>query len=146
MARAKRGSAKKNQSTTSGHDAITERARLDKWLWAARFFKTRAIASDEVNGGKVHLNGARTKPGKGIKVGDRLEIRKGFDLFDVTVQILAERRVSATAAQTFYEESEQSRKAREKRAEQRRLQPKVETIPGGRPTKRDRRRMGREQY
>ncbi len=95
--------------------------RLDKWLWAARFFKTRQLAVEAINGGKVHLNGHRTKPGKEIKPGSRLSIHKGSLAWEVTVQVLPKQRRPASEAVTFYHEDEASRRQREALLEQQRL-------------------------
>ncbi|MGC1519384.1 MAG: RNA-binding S4 domain-containing protein [Azonexus sp.] len=79
--------------------------RLDKWLWAARFFKTRSLASDAVDGGKVKLNGAATKPAKDVKLGDRLQIRAGEQDWEIVVQGLNEQRQPASEAQLLYQET-----------------------------------------
>jgi len=114
--------------------------RLDKWLWAARFFKTRALAVEAINGGHVHLDGNRVKPARTVQVGDELSIRKGESEFVVVVQALSERRGPAAAAQQLYEETEASRQQRELRAEERRLlQPFAG--PSKRPDKRGRRQI-----
>ncbi len=86
--------------------------RLDKWLWAARFYKTRQLAADAVRGGHVDINGARAKPARAVKTGDRLSIRKGPYSFAIEVLELVERRVSAKQAQALYRESEDSAAAR----------------------------------
>jgi len=88
--------------------------RLDKWLWAARFYKTRAIAKQMIDGGKVFYNGQRTKSGKAVIAGDMIKIRQGFDEKEVKVMALADKRRDATFAQTLYRESENSIKTREK--------------------------------
>lgn len=116
--------------------------RLDKWLWAARFYKTRSIAAAAVTGGKVQCNGARVKPAKTVKVGDRLIVHAGPYEWAVTVAALSEKRGPASEAQKLYDESEQSRLAREATA----LQRKAERLAApafakGRPSKRDRRRI-----
>jgi ribosome-associated heat shock protein Hsp15 len=116
--------------------------RIDKWLWAARFFKTRALATDAVLGGHVHLNGARVKPAKDVRVGDTLEIRIGVTSRTVVVAGLADRRGPASVAAALYEETAESRAAREQQALQRRLSPPpLGAELGGRPTKQDRRRL-----
>ena len=117
--------------------------RIDKWLWAARLMKTRPLAVEAVNGGRVELNGARVKPSRDVKHGDRLEITRGEGVRQtVVVRGTAERRGSAAVAQLLYEETEASRAAREAHAEQRRLTaPPPQFDGGGRPTKRDRRRL-----
>jgi ribosome-associated heat shock protein Hsp15 len=117
--------------------------RLDKWLWAARFFKTRSLATAAVDGGHVELNGERAKPAKQIKVGDELRIRVSQTTYVVRVLGFSERRGPASAAQLLYEETPASRAEREKLAEQRRLAPSPAYEEGGRPTKRDRRDMAR---
>ena len=116
--------------------------RLDKWLWAARFFKTRAKAKDAVDGGKVHLNGNRTKPSKEVNRGDTLRITQGFDEKVVTVVELSEQRRGATDAMKLYEETEESAQKRELRAEQRRAAGR-QVSTEGRPSKRDRRLIHR---
>jgi len=118
-----------------------ENVRLDKWLWAARFFKTRSLATDAVNGGKVELNGQRPKPAKEVKVGDLLRIRVGPFVHAVTVRALSDRRGPASAAALLFEESAESIAARERLREQHRLAPSVQYEEGGRPTKKDRRTM-----
>src|SRR5690348_15472461 len=100
-----------------------EDVRLDKWLWAARFFKTRSLATEAVDGGKVELNGLRPKPSKVLKVGDQLRIRLGPFIHAVTVRALSARRGPASAAALLYEESPESVATREKLREQHRLAP-----------------------
>jgi ribosome-associated heat shock protein Hsp15 len=117
--------------------------RVDRWLWAARFFKTRALATEAVKGGRVHLNGQPAKPGKDVKPGDRLEITVGRTRFTVDVTATAERRGPASEAARLYEETADSRAERERAAELRRLAPAPAPDLGGRPTKRDRRRFER---
>ena len=119
----------------------TQAVRLDKWLWAARFFKTRSLATDAVNGGKVELNGQRPKPAKEVKVGDLLRIRVGPFVRAVTVRALSDQRGPASAAALLFEESAESIAARERLREQHRLAPSVQYEEGGRPTKKDRRTM-----
>ena len=126
-----------------GKGAGIERARLDKWLWAARFFKTRSQATQAVNGGKVHLNGTRAKAGHGIKIGDRLSVTKRELHFEIDVQDLSERRGSATLAQTLYTETPESVVAREQAAMQRRQAQNSMPQPDHRPDKRDRRELRR---
>ena len=117
--------------------------RIDKWLWAARFFKTRSLATDAVSGGKIKLNGTATKPARDVKAGDRLEIFNGDTRWEVVVQALSEKRGPATEARQLYEETAESIAARE--AEQMRRKFTVEPAADihGRPTKRDRRRLDR---
>lgn len=117
--------------------------RIDKWLWAARFYKTRSLASEAVDGGHVELNGERAKRAKQIKSGDELRIRLNQNTFVVHVRGLSERRGPASEAQQLYEETAESRVERERLAEQRRLAPTPAFEEGGRPTKRDRRDLSR---
>jgi ribosome-associated heat shock protein Hsp15 len=126
-----------NSGTTDRASAV----RIDKWLWAARFFKTRSLATEAVNGGKVELNGLRPKPSKDIKIGDQLRVRVGPFIHAVTVRALSERRGPAAAAALLFEESAESIAAREQLREQHRLAPAVHREEGGRPTKKDRRAM-----
>ena len=117
--------------------------RLDKWLWAARFFKTRSVARDAVSGGKVHLNGNRAKPGRTLNLGDELRIQRGKDEYTITVVELSARRGPAAMAQTLYEESEENRILREQLAEKRKLEYKQHATRERRPDKRQRRRLVR---
>ena len=119
------------------------RTRIDKWLWAARFFKTRSLASAAVDGGKVQLNDVRVKPAKEVKAGDVLSISIGQVKWVVVVRALADKRGPASVAQQLYEETEASRTAREAQREQTRLVVEPGSAIRGRPTKRDRRRMDR---
>ncbi|MBK4733572.1 RNA-binding S4 domain-containing protein [Noviherbaspirillum pedocola] len=122
-----------------------DNVRVDKWLWAARFFKTRTMATDAVDGGKVKLNGERIKPARGVKLGDKLDIDNGATEWEVVVEGLSEVRRGAPEAQQLYRETEDSVKRREEAAEQRRyFREPGETIRG-RPTKRDRRVLSRSQ-
>jgi ribosome-associated heat shock protein Hsp15 len=118
-----------------------ERVRIDKWLWAARFFKTRSAATDAVTGGHVHVDGERVKPARDVKLGDRLEIRRGQTRFTVTVTGLADRRGPASAAVELYEEDPESILARQKQRDERRLAKPLGADLSARPTKRDRRRL-----
>jgi ribosome-associated heat shock protein Hsp15 len=119
------------------------RARVDKWLWAARFFKTRSLASQAIDGGKVKLNGERAKASRELKPGDQLHLQIGEQAWEVTVLALAERRGPAAEAQALYLESEASRQRRADQAAQRRLQTNPAAAIKGRPTKRDRRLIHR---
>src|SRR3954471_17213245 len=120
--------------------------RLDKWLWAARFYKTRSLASAEIDGGHVELNGERAKPSKQVKVGDELRLRLNQYTYVIMVRGLSERRGPARDAQLLYEESAESKTERERLAEQRRLAPPLAYEEGGRPTKRDRRAVERLKF
>lgn len=115
--------------------------RLDKWLWAARFYKTRALATDAVVGGRVHLNDARVKPAKGVRVDDVLLIRIGIVEWTVVVRALADKRGPASVAQTLYEETPESAELRERRALEHKLSRPPGADLGARPTKQDRRRI-----
>lgn len=117
--------------------------RLDKWLWAARFYKTRQLAAEAVKGGHVEVNGARAKPARGVKVGDRLSVRKAPFDFHIRVTGLRERRVSAREAQELYEESAESIDKREQLRLTLRSQASQIVFDNSKPDKRDRRR-GRE--
>lgn len=116
-----------------------EQIRLDKWLWAARFFKTRALAAEAVAGGKVQLNGARTKPGHVVWIGDELKIRRGPYEWVVIVRGLGKQRGPASQAQLLYEETNESKQAREAMAMELRDQGFHGFRPEGRPTKKARR-------
>jgi ribosome-associated heat shock protein Hsp15 len=115
--------------------------RLDKWLWAARFFKTRSLSTDAVEGGKVKVNGSAVKPAKDIKAGDRLRIRAGDEDWEVVVIGLNEQRRPATEARLLYQETPESAQHRGRAAELRQLDPVTVTEHKGRPTKRDRRQL-----
>lgn len=117
--------------------------RIDKWLWAARFFKTRALASNACDLGRIEWNGQRAKPAREVRVGDRLRIRNEAGEFEVEVLLLSEVRGPATVAQTLYRESEESRELRMKAAEERRALMQAGAVPEGRPSKRDRRQLNR---
>jgi ribosome-associated heat shock protein Hsp15 len=119
--------------------------RIDKWLWAARFFKTRSLATDEINKGRVLVNKQPVKPARDLKLGDTVELRQGVVTRTVIVLALSDQRGPASVAQQLYEETEASRQAREKAAEERRLGTEpAHSIEQGRPTKRDRRNIERD--
>lgn len=117
--------------------------RLDKWLWAARFFKTRSQATEAVDGGHVEVNGDRAKPAKHLAIGDELRIRLNQNTFVLHVRGFSERRGPASEARLLYQETDASVAERERLAEQRRLAPTPAYEEGGRPTKRDRRDMAK---
>ncbi len=117
------------------------RVRLDSWLWAARFFKTRKLATEAIGGGKVHLRGYRSKPGKPVAIGDEIEITKGFEQWTVIVQGLSSKRGSAPIAATLYQETEESICKREELAHRRKTEFSPRASGLGRPTKRDRRAL-----
>ncbi|GAA0424588.1 ribosome-associated heat shock protein Hsp15 [Cocleimonas flava] len=115
--------------------------RLDKWLWASRFFKTRKDAVEAISGGKVHLNGARVKPSRNVQINDTLEITRNNEKYQVTVLGLNDKRRPAKEAQLLYEEGEASIKARESEREIRRLNNASVTRPDKKPNKKERRQM-----
>jgi ribosome-associated heat shock protein Hsp15 len=117
--------------------------RLDKWLWAARFFKTRQLATEAINGGKVHLDGQRTKPGRTIRPGTRLTIHKGSLSWEVRVTGVSKQRRPAAEAAALYEEDEASRLRRQEQVRARREEGAAVAPRGGRPSKRDRRLIHR---
>lgn len=121
-----------------------EQLRIDKWLWAARFYKTRTLACEEIGKGRVLVNGQVVKPAREIKLNDTVQIRLGQETRTVQVRGISPQRAAAPIAQRLYEETADSRLAREKAAEQRRLAAEpAHSIEHGRPTKRDRREMQR---
>ena len=127
--------------TEAGQD---KKVRVDKWLWAARFFKTRSLATQAVNGGLVHVNGERTRSSRVLKPGDILRITRGNDEYIVAVMALHDRRGPAKMAAALYEETRASVEAREKRREERRLLAASRGMdPAKRPGKRDRRLIRR---
>ena len=117
--------------------------RLDKWLWAARFFKTRGLAQSAINGGKVHVKGQRVKPSHAVRPGDELSVSKGPFRFIVTVVALARQRGPASVAANLYEEHPESKAARDRLREERALQRSLKSGPESRPDKRARRQIVR---
>jgi len=117
--------------------------RIDKWLWAARFFKTRAMARAAIQGGKVQVNGVRTKPSRVLNAGDVVRVQRGVEVFTVTVTGISSHRGPASEAQKLYQEGEESRRQREALAEQRTLQRNAREDAGPRPDKRQRRAIVR---
>jgi ribosome-associated heat shock protein Hsp15 len=116
--------------------------RLDKWLWAARFYKTRSLATEEIGKGRVQVNSLEAKPGRDIKQGDTVQLRQGPVTRTVVIRGLSQQRGAAPVAQQLYEETADSLRLREAAAEQRRLHNEpAASIEHGRPTKRDRRSM-----
>jgi len=122
-------------------DVLVERVRIDRWLWAARFFKTRGAASEAVLGGHVHVGGERVKPAKEVRVGDTVEVRRDQLQWTVVVAALADRRGPATLAATLYEETPESVETRERQRLERRLARPLGAELGVRPTKQARRRI-----
>lgn len=117
--------------------------RMDKWLWAARFFKTRSLAAHACELGRIESNGITAKSAREVRVGDTLRIRKDGGEFVVEVLILSEMRGPAPVAQTLYQETDASREARQKLAEERKTMPSFEFPYEGKPSKRDRREINR---
>ena len=115
--------------------------RIDKWLWAARFFKTRSLATEAVAGGRVDVEGARAKPARDVRVGETVSVTVGETTTVVVVRALADKRGPASKAALLYDETEESRLARERRRELRRMAPPLGADMAGRPSKRDRRRL-----
>lgn len=124
-------------------DFNTEKLRLDKWLWAARFFKTRSLAKAAIEGGKVHLGGQRVKVSREIAVGDTLQIRQGWDERVILVRALSDQRRGAQQAQTLYEETQESVARREEQAAARKAAGGMIDRPATRPTKKQRRQIHR---
>ena len=118
---------------------MSEGVRIDKWLWAARFFKTRGLATEAVNGGHVRIDDQAVKPARPVKVGEELTIRRSDEIYSVTVTGLAEKRGSASVAQTLYEETAESMAAREEKRQLKRLA--TAPAPERRPDKRARRQL-----
>jgi ribosome-associated heat shock protein Hsp15 len=118
-----------------------EQIRIDKWLWAARFFKTRTLAAAAVDNGRVRVDGERVKPARNVRCGELLQIDNGSTEWEVAVCALADKRGSAAIAKTLYEETEESIRKREQLADQRKLFREPSTNIKGRPTKRDRRML-----
>lgn len=115
--------------------------RMDKWLWAARFFKTRALAAKACELGRIQSNGQPAKPAREVRIGDMLRITNDGGDFHVEVLLLSEVRGPASVAQTLYRETEESRASRMKAAEERKVMRQFEPAPTGRPSKRDRRKI-----
>ena len=122
-----------------------ESVRVDKWLWAARFFKTRSMATAAVDSGKIRVNGDKVKPARGVKPGDRLDVDNGATEWEVMVKELSDVRRAASLAQALYEETAESIEKRARAAEDRRYFREPGADIKGRPTKRDRRLINRSQ-
>jgi ribosome-associated heat shock protein Hsp15 len=120
-----------------------ERVRIDKYLWAARFYKTRSISTEAIDGGRVRINGERAKPAKEVKAGDRIELRAGDAAYTITVKALADKRGSADIARTLYDETAESTASRQAQAEKRRRFADPAEQIFARPTKKDRRNLDR---
>ena len=120
-----------------------DKIRLDKWLWAARFFKTRAQAKEAIEGGKVHMNGQRCKVSKTADIGAKLTLRHGLDEKIVVIKALSDQRRGASEAQALYEETTESIQARTEESERRRIMRSFMTVPDHKPNKKERRDMRR---
>lgn len=117
--------------------------RIDKWLWAARFFKTRSLAARACDLGRIESNGQLVKPSREIRVGDSIKVKNDSGTFEVEILALSEMRGPAVVAQKLYRETEASRELRLKLAEERKAMPRFETERKGKPSKRDRREIAR---
>jgi ribosome-associated heat shock protein Hsp15 len=115
--------------------------RIDKWLWAARFFKTRSLATRACELGRIHSNGQPAKPARDVRMGDMLRVTNDGGDFEIEVLLLSEIRGPASVAQTLYRETEASRELRQKVADERKALQQFEQLPAGRPSKRDRRHI-----
>ncbi|MDQ1390913.1 MAG: ribosome-associated heat shock protein Hsp15 [Acidobacteriaceae bacterium] len=115
--------------------------RMDKWLWAARFFKTRSLAARACDLGRIQCNGQPAKPAREVRIGDMLRVSTAGGDFEIEVLLLSEVRGAASVAQTLYRETEASREIRQKVAAERKAMKQFEELPAGRPSKRDRRRI-----
>lgn len=124
------------------HEA-QEQIRIDKWLWAARFFKTRSLAAEAVNGGKIEINGARAKPSRSVRRGETITVRKGPFEWTVMVQAVAQHRGPPPQARLLYEETQESERKREAVAAQMKFERPPEFDLAGRPSKKDRRAIQR---
>jgi len=131
----------KNSQSKNALSPTAKKVRIDKWLWAARFFKTRTVASEAIKGGKISQQGSRVKPSKEVMVGDVLTIRQGY--FEKTVEVLglSDKRGPAVVAQSLYVENQDSIERREKLKIMRQAQPAFRHAGEGRPTKRERRKI-----
>ncbi len=132
-----------HKSTPDASPRSEKKIRIDKWLWAARFYKTRSLASEAIKGGKVSVNSHRAKPSREVALGDTLVLRQGFDEKTVIVQALSDKRGPAVVAQQLYRETEDSIQKREKEKELRKLAAVQRPHGEGRPTKRSRRQIHR---
>ena len=128
---------------TTDDNSPAEKIRADKWLWAARFYKTRSLASEAIKGGKVSVNGHRIKPSRDLLVGDTVSLRQGYEQKTIIVQALTERRGPASFAQQLYTETAESISTREQEKELRQLAASQRPRGLGRPTKRERRHIHR---
>lgn len=137
--------SKRNQKGTSSDDKSQgqDKVRLDKWLWAARFYKTRSVSRDAIEGGKVHVNGQRAKPSKDARVGDTLVLRQGFDEKTIVIKALSDTRRGAPEARLLYEETQDSINKREEAAANRKALRGSYPVSEHRPDKKQRRDIER---
>ena len=135
--------SRRKEAPDTEDEAAADRTRLDKWLWAARFFKTRALAAEAIDGGKVDVNDERAKRAKQVGVGDHIRIRNGPIEWQIVVRDTSERRGPARVAQGLYQETEESRIRREKTQEGLRNMPRIFAFGDSRPGKHDRRAIRR---
>jgi ribosome-associated heat shock protein Hsp15 len=127
----------------TGENKVMDRVRIDKWLWAARFFKTRSLASRACELGRIASSGQQVKPAREVHPGDLLQVKTEGGDFEVEVLLLSEMRGPAATARTLYRETDASIQARLKLVEERKAMPRVEALPQGKPSKRDRRKLDR---
>lgn len=123
------------------NDKKSDSVRLDKWLWAARFYKTRSLARDMINGGKVHYNGARSKSSKLVELGATIKLARGYDEMTIVVKSLNDQRRGAPEAQLMYEETQESTTKREERSEARKQMQLYAPRPESKPDKKQRRQL-----
>ncbi|MDX1588379.1 MAG: S4 domain-containing protein [Oleiphilaceae bacterium] len=133
----------KDAAQKNSQNSDDDKVRLDKWLWAARFFKTRSIAREAIEGGKVRYDDQRAKPGRAVAIGARIRLRQGFDDREVVVEALSDKRRGAPEAQQLYRETEQSQAQREDAAWRRKTLQAAHMPPARRPNKKQRRELQR---
>jgi ribosome-associated heat shock protein Hsp15 len=132
-----------SETKTHNNPTSNKGVRIDRWLWAARFFKTRSLAKTAIEGGKVYADGQRIKPAKDIRIGQTLEIRRGDVQFEIEIVLLSEKRGPAAVAQTLYRETEVSIERRESEVSRRRMERAGLRVPDTRPSKKQRRDLRR---
>ncbi len=141
MLQTTRNSVQPSAPVALNENRSVNRVRVDKWLWAARFFKTRALAARACELGRIECNGQKAKPSREVHAGDTLQVKNDSGDFQLQILLLSEMRGPATVAQTLYLETEASKEARQKLAEERKTMPHFETLREGKPSKRDRREL-----
>ena len=130
-----------NKSSVVGKERVVDKVRIDKWLWAARFFKTRSLAKQAIDGGKVHLNGQRVKASKDVEVGAKLTVRQGWDEKEIEVIALSDQRRGAPEAAKLYEETQDSIQKRKLNAEQRKAMGASSQRSATKPNTKERRKL-----